>query len=225
MIKDLLSLIFPECCLITHTPLVKGEQYISTNCAHQLPKYDLKVPNENLHRRFYGLTTIKHVFAYYKFSKNSKVQKLLHHIKYGNCPEVGEITAKWYGQALIEAGYKESFDLIVPIPMHKTKQRKRGYNQCDSIARGLAAVLEIPWTHEALEKRVNTQTQTRKNRIERFENASSVYSIKNKETLQGKRILLVDDVITTGATISVCAHLLLQHNCREVSVAALAAPE
>lgn len=223
MIKDLLSLIFPRCCVITHTALVKGEQYISVNCAHQLPKYDLNIPNENLHKRFYGLITIKHAFAYYKFSKNSNTRKLLHHLKYGNCPELGEITGKWYGQALIEAGYKAGFfDLIVPIPMHKVKQRKRGYNQCDGIARGLAAVLEIPWASDVLEKKVNTQTQTRKNRMERFDNANSVYGIKNKEVVKGKRILLVDDVITTGATISMCAHLLLENGCQEVSVAALA---
>lgn len=208
--------------MITNTPLVKGEQYISTNCAHQLPKYDLKIFNENLKQKFYGLITVKHAFAYYKFSKNSNVQKLLHHLKYGNCPELGEMAAKWYGQALIEAGYKNSFDLIIPVPMHKVKRKKRGYNQCDGIAKGLSVVLEIPWADEVLEKVVNTQTQTKKSRMQRFENASSVYGIKNKEIIRNKRILLIDDVVTTGATISMCAYLLLENGCKEVSVAALA---
>lgn len=222
MIKDLLSLIFPRCCVITRTPLVQGEQYISTNCAYKLPKYDLKVINENLNQKFYGLITIKYAFAYYKFSKNSNVQKLLHHLKYKNCPELGEIAAKWYGQALVEAGHKDSFDLIVPVPMHKVKQRKRGYNQCDSIAKGLAIALAIPWTDEVLEKAVNTQTQTKKNRMQRFENANAIFNIKKKELIIGKRILLVDDVITTGATMSMCAKLLLDNGCKEVSIAALA---
>lgn len=225
MLRDFLSLLFPRCCIITNEPLAKGEKYISSLCAQQLPKYDLTTFNDNLHQRFYGWVEIKHAFAYYKFSKSSKVQKLLHQLKYGRCPEVGALTAKWYANSLIEAGYKDSFDLIVPVPMHKIKKRKRGYNQCDSIAQGMASVLEISWSDMILRKEINNQSQTKKTRTARFENASLVYNISGKKEIQNKRILIVDDMVTTGATIGACAQLLLQNGCKEVSIAALATSE
>ncbi len=224
MLRDFISLLFPSSCIITQQPLAKGEKYISTHCAHQLPKFDLKATHEELHKKFYGIVTIKHAFAYYKFSKHNNVQKLLHQLKYNNCPEVGELAAQWYAYELAEAGYAKSFDLILPVPLHKTKQRKRGYNQCDSIAKGMSAVLEIPWHDKVLIKKKHTDSQTRKTRMQRFANAEEVYAIHHEPLIKGKRILLVDDVITTGATLSVCAHLLLQHGCQEVSIAALATP-
>ncbi len=225
MIKDFLDLLFPRCCILTNMPLAKGENLVSTHCMRQLPKYDLSELNESLHKRFYGLVTIKHAFAYYKFSKNSKVQKLLHFLKYKNCPELGEIAAKWFALDLSAEGFGEDFDIIIPVPLHRMKQRKRGYNQCDDIAKGLSTVFQIPWSDQVLEKKQNTQTQTKKSRLERYENASSVYGIRHMELIKGKRILLIDDVITTGATIGACAHLLLKSGCLEVSIAALASPE
>lgn len=225
MIKDFINLLFPRCCVISHEPLTKGEQYISTNCAYRLPKYNLTELNESLSKRFYGLVKIKHAFAYYKFAKKSNVQKLIHHIKYRNGQELGELVAGWYGNALMEAGYDQEFDVIVTIPLHKAKQRKRGYNQCDCIAKGLASVLRIPWETDVLYRNIYTESQTKMSKIQRFENAATIYSINVAEKIKGKRVLLIDDVITTGATIGMCADLLLKAQCKEVSVAALASPE
>jgi ComF family protein len=225
MFSDFMSLLFPQCCIISKAPLAKGEQFISTNCAQRLPKYDLTLPDENIHKRFYGLVNIQHALAYYKFAKNSQVQQLMHQLKYGGRPELGIMLAGWYGHALTEAGYVNCFDLILPVPMHRVKQKKRGYNQCDAIAEGLSVALKTPWRKDILEKTTNTATQTHKSRTERFANADSVYKVRHAATLAGKRILLVDDVITTGATLGVCATLLLQHPCASLSVAALAATE
>lgn len=225
MLKDFFSLLFPRVCILTKMPLAKGEKYISTLGASQLPKHDLNLLNENLHERFYGLVTIKHAFAYYKFSKNGKVQKLLHHLKYGRCPEVGELAARWYANGLLDAGYDQSFDIVIPVPLHKEKQRRRGYNQCDSIAKGMAEILGIPWSNAVLVKEKNTQSQTKKNRMARFTSADSVYKVCNGGLIKDKKVLVVDDIITTGATIGSCSQLLLQSGCKEVSVAALASAE
>lgn len=225
MLNDFVSLLFPNCCILSNEPLARGEQYISTACANVLPKYDLHSSNENLEKKFSGLVNVKHVLAYYKFSKKSGVQKILHHIKYKNLPEVGELAGRWFGYAMIEAGYQNVFDVLLPIPLHKAKKNKRGYNQSDYIAKGMAEALQTNWSGEILQRIVNTKTQTKKGRAERFSNIENIYAIKDSEWLVGKKILIVDDMITTGATVEQAARLLLNMGCKEVSIAALAAAE
>lgn len=225
MFNDFVSLLFPHCCVVSKQPLSKGEKYISTAYASSLPRYDLHFANVNLERKFSGLVPVKNVLAYYKFSKKSGVQKILHQIKYKNLPELGLQCGKWFGLALVEADYVNEFDLILPVPLHKAKQRKRGYNQSDFITEGIATVLQTEWSKDILKRVVNTQTQTKKSRLERFHNTESIYAIINAASIEGKRVLIVDDVITTGATVSQCADLLLKAGCKEVSVAALAAAE
>lgn len=225
MFNDFVSLLFPHCCVVSNTPLARGEKYISTTYANSLPKYDLYSPNENLERKFSGLVNAKHMVAYYKFSKKSGVQKILHQIKYKNLPEIGELAGHWFGYALLEAGYQDKFDLLLPIPLHEVKRRKRGYNQSDYIAKGMARALQTKWSGEILQRTINTKTQTKKGRAERFSNTENIYAIHKPERIIDQRILIIDDVITTGATVAQCAHLLLNTGCKEVSVAALAAAE
>lgn len=225
MLNDFISLLFPHCCVVSKQPLSRGERYISTSFANTLPKYSLSQKNVNLERKFSGLVDVKFVLAYYKFTKKSGVQRILHQLKYRNLPEIGILTGKWFGNALIEAGYQDKFDLILPVPLHKAKKRKRGYNQSDYIAQGIAEVLQIEWSGDVLLRKVNTQTQTKKGRTERFSNTENIYALEDSSLIKGKRILVVDDVITTGATVSQCAELLLKESCKEVSVAALAAAE
>jgi len=223
MLSDLISLLFPRVCAISGKPLAKGEKYVSIAYATSLPKYNLSDANENLYRKFSGLVNVKQVWAYYKFNKKSGVQNLLHHIKYKNQPEVGELTSYWFGEAILRL--KPEIDLVVPIPLHPAKKRKRGYNQADYIAKGIAEKLQVKWMADAMIRKVNTETQTKKGRKERFSNTRDIYQVNNIHAITGKKILLVDDVITTGATIGQCAQLLLEAGCSEVSVAALAAAE
>jgi ComF family protein len=223
MINDFVSLLFPRCCAISGEPLAKGEQYISLSYAASMPRYDLTIANENLNRKFSGIVKVEHVWAYYKFSKKSGVQKLLHQIKYKNLPEVGELASKWFGQNISRLGV--DLDLVLPVPLHPAKKRKRGYNQADYIAKGIATGLQINWSDEVLVRTVNTSTQTKKGRIERFNNTENIYAVSDPNMIIGKKILIVDDVITTGATIGQCAQLLLDAGCKEVNVAALAAAE
>jgi len=223
MLNDFVSLLFPKCCAISGQPLAKGEKYISIAYAQSLPRYEVHDTNENLLKKFSGLVHVKHVWAYYKFTKKSGVQKLLHQIKYNDLPEAGELTSTWFGESL--ATVKPDIDIVVPIPLHPAKKRKRGYNQADYIAKGIARGMQKEWVAEAMTRNTNTETQTKKGRKERFNNAKSIYEVAEPGLVKGRKILLVDDVITTGATIGSCAQMLLDAGCTEVSVAALAAAE
>ncbi|MEQ9440731.1 MAG: phosphoribosyltransferase family protein [Cyclobacteriaceae bacterium] len=225
MLKDFVSLIFPRTCLISQRPLAKGEEYIAMETAMGLPTFHLADPNIALQRRIYTFAPVKQAWAYYKFSKHGKVQRLLHALKYQRYPEIGELTGKWFAQALKDQVVRAEIDMMVPVPLHKKKQKKRGYNQCDYIARGLSEVLDIPWSAQVLVKVQNTKSQTRKNRMDRYRNSCQAYAIRRGANIAGRHILLVDDVVTTGATLGACANLLLAGGCRAVSVVALATPE
>lgn len=224
MISDFVSLLFPHCCVVSGEPLAKGEQLISTGFAAALPRFDLHTPNEKFAQKFSGLVCVEHTLAYYKFRKKSGVQKLLHCLKYKNYPEVGEIAGRWFGEALSRAGYHQHFDLIVPVPLHASKKRKRGYNQSDHIAMGMSVALGVPWSDQVLIRTAERESQTRKGRAERFGNSDNIYQITHSEQVLDKNILLIDDVITTGATIISCA-LLFEGIAKTISVAALASAE
>ncbi len=225
MINDFISLLFPRCCLISGEPLARGEQYIATAAARKLPRFDLRRANKRLEQRVFTFAPVKHALAYYKFAKHNRVQQILHHLKYRNCPEVGELTGMWFAHALQDAGFNDTFDAIIPVPLHRAKQRQRGYNQCDYLAKGMAQVLDVPWFSEVLVKQKATTSQTRKSRWERSENVHEIFAVKQSNLIANQRVLLVDDVVTTGATLGTAAKVLLNSGCREVSVAALAATE
>ncbi len=225
MLNDFVSLLFPRCCLISNAPLARGEQQVSMAAVQKLPRFDQQRPPEVLRQQLYTFAPVKHALAYYKFAKHGGVQRLLHHLKYKNCPEVGELAGMWFAHAIKSAGLHESFDLIVPIPLHTAKQRRRGYNQCDHIAKGMAEVLEVPWSDSVLTKPKHTQSQTRKSRWERSENVAQGFKVADASIIAGRRILLIDDVMTTGATLGVGAKILLESGAEEVSVAALAATQ
>jgi ComF family protein len=143
-------------------------------------------------------------------------------LKYNNHPEVGVRLGKLYGKDLVDAGFKNKFDLIIPVPLHKSRKRRRGYNQSEKFAEGLSHQLQIPCDENIVERTVKTTTQTRKTKIERWENVKDVFQVKQPEKIIGKRILLVDDVITTGATLEACGQQLLNFGCTELSIACIA---
>lgn len=221
---DFLTLIFPESCLACGEPLGKQEHLVCLSCQLAMPQtqFHLQPTDNPLAKRFWGKVPLQHAFAYYRFSKHSRIQRLLHQLKYRNQPEIGELLGYWYGLQLARDGFTEHFDMIIPVPLHPAKQRKRGYNQADYIAAGISKGLGVPALPTALTRLVNTQTQTRKHRFERYENVKGVFATHNANLLRGQRILIVDDVITTGSTLETCAALVLDCGCESVSVASLA---
>ena len=218
MIEDFISLLFPRYCLVSGTPLAKGEKLIATNIVMQLPKHELN--SDTVAKKFYGKVPLHHAFAYYKFVKGGNVQKILHALKYRNYPELGIMLGGWFGYALKEAGY--TFDILIPVPLHKTRLRQRGYNQSDKIAEGMAATLEMAWADDILVRTQKTITQTGKDRIERFENVAHIFSLVKPEAIEGKHVLVIDDVVTTGSTLEACVMAVSEGNCASVGVAALA---
>ncbi|QMU31071.1 ComF family protein [Adhaeribacter radiodurans] len=226
LVADFISLLFPEDCLACHELLARGETTICTDCRVNLPytnSHLLTGAKSELLSRFYNKVPVKHALAYLTFTRSGRVQQLLHALKYNGHEEVGEILGNWYGADLKEYQYQEQFDLIVPVPLHKKKLRKRGYNQSDSFAKGLAQVLDTHWQPNVLERLADTSTQTKKTRLERWQNVGQLFSVIQPEMVKNQRILLVDDVMTTGATLEACALVLLDAKAAAVSVAAIAA--
>lgn len=223
ILKDFASLFFPNYCLACNNTLVKGEEIVCTSCMTEMPQTDYHLYRENtLQTRMALRIPVVYAMAFFKFAKSSRVQHLLHNLKYKNHPEIGVMLGKVYGTKLIDSGLSSEFDLILPVPLHESRKRKRGYNQSAKFADGLSQKLNIPFTDSLLTRAVNTQTQTRKTRLNRWQNVSDVFQIKDNNEIKGKHILLVDDVITTGATIEACGQKLLENGCEKLSIACLA---
>lgn len=150
---------------------------------------------------------------------------MLHSLKYNNHPEIGITLGEVYGEELYEANFSKEFDIILPVPLHVSRKRKRGYNQSEEFAKGLSQSMDLPTSGDALERIVKTETQTRKTKLKRWENVNEVFQVKRPDLVTKRRILLVDDVITTGATIEACAYALLNEGCSSLSVASIAYAE
>lgn len=227
MLQDFLSLLFPEICHACDQPLARGERFICTECNVKLPYTDLHVhgaTEENmLQQRFWGKVPVRFAFAYLHFRPKGRVQRLLHKLKYKGAQELGEHLGKRYGALLSDHQYAEHFDLILPVPLHRLKLRRRGYNQSDGFAKGLAGAMMLEWSNSLLVRTTDTDSQTKKSRLDRWQNVEKVFEVKSPEKLKGKRVLLVDDVLTTGATLEACAQTLLDSGCEEVSIVTIAA--
>ena len=169
---------------------------------------------------FWGRVDLEMATSFYVFSKKSKVQNLLHHLKYKGVKEVGAVIGELFGFELKDSKFYKNIDLIIPVPLHQNKLNKRGYNQSEWIALGLSQSMNIPIDTLSLYRTSDSQTQTKKSRYKRWENVGEIFDVANNH-IDGKSILLVDDVVTTGATIEACAQVLIQHNCK-VFVATIA---
>jgi len=162
-------------------------------------------------RIFYGRIDVKKASSFLYFRENSIVQELIHHLKYRNQPQIGDFLGDWYGQIVRkDAAFSNSIDFVVPVPLHRKKLNSRGYNQVSRFAEKIAFHLDAELIEDVLKKTANTRTQTKKGRIGRWQGDSALFVLKNASKLQNKNVLLVDDVITTGATMEICAETLLQ---------------
>ncbi|WP_423147433.1 ComF family protein [Rubrolithibacter danxiaensis] len=222
-LEDFFSLIFPEICCACHTNLFKNEQLICTGCLYDLPYTNFHLDPENVAaRQLYGRIPFLAVSACLDFRKGSKVQNLMHEFKYNSKPEIGIKLGELYGNSLKEVNAFKNADLIIPVPLHPAKFKKRGYNQSDCFAKGLSTALGIPYSTNLLQRNLNTATQTQKSRFARYENMKHVFSVKEPLQIEHKHIILVDDVLTTGATIEACALELLKASGVKLSIATIA---
>ena len=222
-LNDFFCLFFPNLCAGCGRPLMRGERVICTLCQFHLPKTYFHNDIDNpLTKVYWGRVELLGVTAFLYFQKGGTVQHLLHQLKYKDRKEIGIQMGKLYGLELKAADIFKDSEIIIPVPLHPRKQRKRGYNQSQMFAEGLASVMQARLEIKVLYRKVHSQTQTRKSRYNRWENVENIFGIRNAERIRGKHVLLVDDVITTGATSEACAQALLQVPGVRVSVAAIA---
>ncbi len=222
LINDFLSLIYPRNCLACNNLLYKHEQFICNYCFVNLPKSNFHLDNESeLAKVFYGRVKLEGAGSYYVFEKSGKVQRLLHQIKYKGNKALAKQLGEWYAKTLIENTEFSKADVIIPVPLHPKKLKQRGFNQSEEFAKGLSETFNIPIKHNLVRNKF-TETQTRKKKFARWENVQDKFELKNTDELKDKTILLVDDVITTGATIDACCEVLNKAANVKISVLSLA---
>lgn len=203
-ISDLIDLIFPRHCNVCGEVLSSTEKEICLNCMFSLPKIEPLHLNE-IEKVFWGKIDIERATSYIYYRKGSPYNNLLHATKYRNHPEVGEYLATVAAKEISERGFFDGIDAIVPLPLSKSKKRKRGYNQCDYIADGVSKATGIPVIKNCVKRNKSNETQIHKSRGERWENVEGIFALTDPQAIEGKHILLIDDILTTGATLCSCA--------------------
>jgi len=220
---SLLTLLYPNLCLACQESLASVESVLCVRCQYYISptNYHLETPNPVLDR-FWGRIELEHACTGFIFNKGSALQHLIHELKYNNQPKVGIELGQQCGLLLQEVDSYNTIDCIIPVPLHPKKLRQRGYNQAALFGQGIAEILQKPCLENHLVRAKYTDTQTKKSRLERLSNVEEAFSVQEKEMLQQQHILLVDDVITTGATLEACAQQLLAIQGVKVSIAAIA---
>ncbi len=224
--SDLIQLLFPSLCNGCGTHLNYGEEVICIKCLYDIPYTDFHLYQDNpVAKQLWNRLPFNAAMAMLHFKKGTKVQHLMHSLKYKSQTEVGVYLGKLLGNKLKLSNQYKDIDLIIPVPLHPKKERLRGYNQSDFIAAGIAEILQVSMSNSHLIRDKSTESQTKKARFTRYENMQSVFKIINKEQLENLHVLLVDDVITTGATLEACGNALLNVGIKKLSIAAIAFAE
>jgi ComF family protein len=221
---DLSGLLFPRLCAGCADNLRAGEEAICMACRLELPPaYDFDEPAENASARvFWGRIPFQGAGAGFVFGGKSRLQEIIHQLKYNSRPDAGVELGKIVGRKLVGAHPFCTAQLIIPVPLHEKRLRDRGYNQAAEFGRGLSQVLNIPLQENVLFRLRATRTQTRKTRAQRWENVSDVFALRNEAEIRCRHILLVDDVLTTGATLEAAASKLLAVQGVSVSIVTIA---
>ncbi len=220
---DLLSLLLPRTCPACGKSLKDWEECLCLICLGRLPVTNFhSEPDNPMAEMFWGRVKLLQAIAWFYFRKGSAYQDVLHKLKYNDRPDIGFLMGKQYGYELRQSQDFVRPDLLIPVPLNPKKQRKRGFNQSEAIAKGLSDGLGISLASRALTRPLATSTQTRKSRYDRYLNVSGKFKVTDAALLENKHVLLIDDVITTGATLEACAEELLAVQGVVVSVAALA---
>lgn len=223
MIKNLLNLFFPKVCYACNNLLGDNEKHICTSCRHNLPVTNYHFDNnEAIKKVLYGRVKLELGTALLKFEKKGIVQQLLHNLKYKGHETIGKVLGEWLGNELKTIEDYKYIDLVIPVPIHKRKLKKRGYNQVEKFGLEIAKALKVEYIDTVLLKTTATKTQVFKKRIARWDNSNEIFTMQNNVLIEGKHILLVDDIITTGATLESCANILLKANNVKISVATMA---
>lgn len=221
--QGLLHLLYPNLCVGCENDMPIGSGCFCLYCQRKLHPTNMHLAQTNAFTdRFWGRVPIVTGTAMYFFSRKSPVQKALHRLKYQNQADIGTRIGRQLGHLLKQSSLYADLEGIIPVPLHPKKERLRGYNQSAMLATGLADVLRLPMMTGVLIRNAYSESQTRKRRMARFNNVQDVFSVQRPDRIQGKHLLLVDDVLTTGATLEACGQTLLQAPDVRLSMATIA---
>jgi ComF family protein len=203
--------------------LFNSEELLCTHCLHDLPFANFTDEAENsVEKSFYGRVSIQTATTLLLFYKKGRVQHLIHQLKYNGIQEVGAYFGKWLGDEMKNSDRFKTIEMVVPVPLHPKKLKKRGYNQVAKFGKAIAKAINAQYVEDELIKITSTSSQTHKHRTERTQNVKEIFTLIDAKYFENKHILLVDDVITTGATLEVCCNELLKTKSIKISIATLA---
>lgn len=221
--RNLLNVLFPVCCNGCSKLLLKNENVICTKCLHNLPRtYHHNIKETEIHKAFYGLVPFEFGASFLYFTKKGISQNLIHNLKYKNRQEIGAYLGNLYSNELKNLEIFNEIDFIIPVPLHKERFHERGYNQITTFCKSIEKNLTIPMLEDVLVKTKNLKSVTDKSKESRLENNKNVFSIENQDKIEGKHLLIVDDVFTTGATIEACAKEILKIKNTKISILTMA---
>jgi len=223
LLFDFSHLFFPHICVGCGTDVLGMKAVLCIKCVNRLPVTNFHLYAENqVEKIFRGRLPISQATSLCYFSKDSLIQRLLHQLKYKGNKEVGYFAGRLMGIAIRQSETYDSVDALIPLPLFASREKKRGYNQAAVLCDGISAITGVPVLKNVISRLTSTETQTHKNRIERWLNMEGRFELRDPEAIKNKHVLLVDDVLTTGATLEACGHELLQAENTTVSIATLA---
>jgi ComF family protein len=217
------QLLFPNLCICCKGYLSNQERFICDMCNYNLPLYEFNSLKDNdLRKKFWGTLPIQECLAYLSFKQNNEVQKVMHELKYNGNKEICFAMGLTLGRLILSFDKLDDIDFIIPIPLHKKREDQRGFNQAEVIANGVSNIIKAPVLNNVVVRVINNKSQTNRNRLDRSINTDNIFKVMDLKPLEGKHILLLDDVITTGATMISCGNSLLRVKDLKLSVAGLA---
>lgn len=218
--QGLLHLVYPKLCEACNKALIAQEDVLCIACSSNIALTNYPdIANNETALRFAGRITFKYATSFAYFTEGGLLQILLHQLKYKNNIAIGLFLGRRFAQVLKKTSWVSAVDVIVPVPLHKTKLDKRGFNQSEIIAAAMAEILNVDIDVHTLVRIIDTESQTHKSRAQRAENMKNVFALKDYEMLKGKHVLLLDDVLTTGATIESCVTTLQEIEGLTISIA------
>lgn len=223
---DIKNIFYPNICLSCEAVLSNNEHVVCTSCLYKLPlSYSLEINNLIVEKVFFGRVKVFQATALLSYQKKGITQKLIHQLKYRGHQEIGTYLGDWLGSKMIKSELFDTIDYIIPVPLHKKRLKKRGYNQVSTFGLQLSKKLKVPFIENILIRTSTNPTQTKKTRLERWKNVVELFYLTDTTIFENKHILLIDDILTTGATIEACANELFKTNNITISLAFMAITE
>ena len=223
LLTNLVSLLYPDLCVICGEPLIENEKYFCFACFFKLPRTNYHfIPENQTIERFAGKVSLAKASSYLYYNKGGIAQKLIAEIKYKGNQNLGIWIGSYLANDMISSGFFQGIDYLLPVPLHRAKEKKRGFNQAEKLARGISQVTKIPLETINIFREKSNTSQTRKGLFDRWMNTRNLFQLKNPDLYNKKHILLIDDVLTTGSTLEAVTQSLLKSQDVKISILTLA---